>query len=544
MISPPPTARRDREEHHEADVLVIGAGVGGCAFAHALADQGRSVIVLERSLRQPDRIVGELLQPGGVRALEQLGLRDCLEGIDAVRVKGYNVIYYGNEVRIPYSDPVGKTGEHSLGTGADDEKIEEKSMERRRDEDSGTVPNIDEKTVDTRENITKQKSNKPDPPEGRSFHHGRFIQRLRQRILSHPNINVVEATATGLVRNAYSQQVVGVEATVAGNPDAFFASLTVIADGYASKFRSTLRPSDRPVVRSRFWALELIDVPLPVPYAGNVVLGDSAPVLLYQIGTHETRALIDIPNDTPTARPAVGGVRAHLRNVVLPSLPPAVQPAFAAALEPSAPAPRSMPNSFLPATANRTRGLLTLGDALNIRHPLTGGGMTVALCDAVLLSRLLSPDACPSLADTHAVTALTRSFHWHRKPLASTINILAQALYALFAATAPTTDPNPSKPLTRSTAFTPLRALQCGCFAYFRLGGVCISGPVSLLAGIRRHPLLLLYHFFAVALYSMLVFVAQGGRALTAPWRLLLCPTVLLQACVVIGPYLAAEMRI
>ena len=64
-----------RRENHEADIVIVGAGILGCAAAVAFARQGRSVILLERSLKEPDRIVGELLQPGGVRALEQLGLR-------------------------------------------------------------------------------------------------------------------------------------------------------------------------------------------------------------------------------------------------------------------------------------------------------------------------------------------------------------------------------------------------------------------------------------------------------------------------------------
>ena len=61
--------------HHEADVVVVGAGIMGCAVAVALGKQGRSVLLLEKSLKEPDRIVGELLQPGGVSALEKLGLR-------------------------------------------------------------------------------------------------------------------------------------------------------------------------------------------------------------------------------------------------------------------------------------------------------------------------------------------------------------------------------------------------------------------------------------------------------------------------------------
>jgi squalene monooxygenase len=64
-----------RNVHHEADVVIIGAGILGCAVAVALGKQGRSVLLLEKSLKEPVRIVGELLQPGGVAALEKLGLR-------------------------------------------------------------------------------------------------------------------------------------------------------------------------------------------------------------------------------------------------------------------------------------------------------------------------------------------------------------------------------------------------------------------------------------------------------------------------------------
>ena len=70
--------RYRREQHHEADIVIIGAGIAGCALAVAFGNQGRSVILLERSLKEPDRIVGELLQPGGVAALEKLGLEGML----------------------------------------------------------------------------------------------------------------------------------------------------------------------------------------------------------------------------------------------------------------------------------------------------------------------------------------------------------------------------------------------------------------------------------------------------------------------------------
>lgn len=48
---------------------------------------GRRVLLLERDLSQPDRIIGELLQPGGYLKLQELGLGECVEGIDAVKVR-------------------------------------------------------------------------------------------------------------------------------------------------------------------------------------------------------------------------------------------------------------------------------------------------------------------------------------------------------------------------------------------------------------------------------------------------------------------------
>ncbi|KAI0247892.1 hypothetical protein BJV78DRAFT_861428, partial [Lactifluus subvellereus] len=60
------------------------------------------IALLERSLSEPDRIVGELLQPGGVAALRSLGIAAALDGIDAIPVHGYAVLDAGQIVHIPY----------------------------------------------------------------------------------------------------------------------------------------------------------------------------------------------------------------------------------------------------------------------------------------------------------------------------------------------------------------------------------------------------------------------------------------------------------
>ena len=396
--SKPSDASLRRTLHHESEVIVVGAGIIGTALAITLArpPHSRSVTLLEKSLKEPDRIVGELLQPGGVKALEHLGLRDCLENIDAVRVQGYEVIYYGEGVWIPYP--------------------------------------AEAVTTSIKESLPAADETGPGPAkgaEGRSFHHGRLIRRLREVAMSEPNMSVVQSTVTGLVKDDVTKQVLGVECLTNGEKDAWFAQLTIAADGYASVFRKEHVP--RSVVsKSKFWGLELIDADLPRPLHGHVVLGEGAPVLLYQIGSRETRILVDVPEGLESASPKNGGIKGHLRNRVLPSLPESVQPSFERALNEGK--LRSMPNSFLPPSVNRTAGFAVLGDALNMRHPLTGGGMTVAFNDVVLLRDLLSPNVVPNLGDTKVVLRQLKAFHWQRKNLTSVINILAQALYSLFAA--------------------------------------------------------------------------------------------------------------
>ena len=52
--------------------------------------------------------------------------------------------------------------------------------------------------------------------------------------------------------------------------------------------------------------------------------------------------------------------------------------------------------------------------------------------------------------------------------------------------------------------------LQAGCFAYLGLGGSYVAGPVGLLSAITPKPLLLFYHFFAVAIYSIWLLFTRG----------------------------------
>ncbi len=64
----------------EYDVVIVGAGPGGCAAACALAPLGHRVLVLEKDHFPREKICGDGIAPRAVHALYRLGLRDELEG--------------------------------------------------------------------------------------------------------------------------------------------------------------------------------------------------------------------------------------------------------------------------------------------------------------------------------------------------------------------------------------------------------------------------------------------------------------------------------
>lgn len=241
------------------DILIVGAGVAGSALAHALSTITSKlraspirVALLERSLSEPDRIVGELLQPAGVAALQKLGLEGALDEIDSIPELGYCVVHSGRLVHIPY----------------------------------------------------------PDGWQGRSFHHGRFIMRLREYAKRAPGVDVIEATVNELIECEHTKRVLGVRATRSSGGDGskaekepFFADLVIIADGCFSNFRNAVmgKSACQSSTRSYFVGAILKDARLPIPQHGTVALVKGhGPVLLYQISEHDTRMLVDVKHPLPS----------------------------------------------------------------------------------------------------------------------------------------------------------------------------------------------------------------------------------------------------
>ncbi|KAL8242452.1 hypothetical protein R6Q59_012754 [Mikania micrantha] len=443
------------------DVIIVGAGVAGAALACTLAKDGRRVHVIERDLTEPHRIVGELLQPGGYLKLIELGLEDCVDGIEAQQVFGYAIYMDGRNTKLSY--PL--------------EKFES-------------------------------------DVSGRSFHNGRFIQRMREKAASLSNVKLEQGTVTSLLEKDGTVQGVYYK-TKDGQTLTACAPLTIVCDGCFSNLRRVLcKPKVE--VPSSFVGLVLENTNLPYANHGHVILADPSPILFYPISNTEVRCLVDVPGQKVPSI-ANGEMANYLKTVVAPQIPHELYDAFVAAVDKGN--IRTMPNRSMPADPQPTPGALLMGDAFNMRHPLTGGGMTVALSDIVLLRDLLRP--LHNLNDATTLCKYLECFYTLRKPVSSTINTLAGALYKVFCAS-----PDPARQEMRSA-----------CFDYLSLGGMCSEGPISLLSGLNPRPLVLFLHFFAVAIYGV-------GRLLIpfpSPKRLWLGARLISSASGIIFPIIKSE---
>ncbi|XP_045800163.1 squalene monooxygenase SE1-like [Trifolium pratense] len=445
----------------DVDIIIVGAGVAGSALAYTLGKDGRRVLVIERDLNEPDRIVGELLQPGGYLKLIELGLEDCVEKIDAQKVFGYALFKDGKHTRLSY--PLEKF--HS-------------------------------------------------DIAGRSFHNGRFIQRMREKASSLPNVRLEQGTVTSLLEEQGIIKGVQYKTKDAQELSAC-APLTIVCDGCFSNLRRSLC-NPKVEVPSCFVGLVLENCELPCANHGHVILGDPSPVLFYPISSTEVRCLVDVPGQKVPSI-ANGEMAMYLKTVVAPQVPPEIHDAFIAAVDKGN--IRTMPNRSMPAAPYPTPGALLMGDAFNMRHPLTGGGMTVALSDIVVLRNLLKP--LRDLNDAPSLCKYLESFYTLRKPVASTINTLAGALYKVFCAS-----PDPAR-----------KEMRQACFDYLSLGGLFSEGPVSLLSGLNPRPLSLVLHFFSVAIYGV-------GRLLLpfpSPKRIWIGVRLIASASGIILPIIKAE---
>ncbi|KAA3463327.1 protein trichome birefringence-like 13 [Gossypium australe] len=151
-----------------------------------MLQDGRRVRVIERDLNAPNRMAGESLLPGGYLKLIELGLEDCVDEIDAQQLLGYTLYKDGKEAHVSF--PLEKFQSHVVG---------------------------------------------------RTFHNGRFVQRLRKKVASLHNVSLEQGTITSLIEE--NGIVKGVQyKSESGQVLTAYASLTIVCDGCFSNLRRSL----------------------------------------------------------------------------------------------------------------------------------------------------------------------------------------------------------------------------------------------------------------------------------------------------------------
>ncbi|KAK9678443.1 hypothetical protein RND81_11G211700 [Saponaria officinalis] len=391
---------------------------------------------------------GELLHPGGYLKLIELGLEDCIENVDAQKVVGYQFYKDGKKLTLTY--PLQKFGSNVAA---------------------------------------------------RSFYNGRFVQRLREKAASLPNLKLEQGMVTSLIEEHGIVKGVNYK-TKNSEESKAYAPLTVVCDGYASNLRSFFCSPK--------------DTQLSFPDRRHIVLADPSMILFYPISSIEVRCLVDVAVGPGQKLPSVtnGDMAKFLKTVIAPQVPPELYEPLVEAIDEGK--IRSLPSRSMPATPRPTPGAILVGDAFNMGHPFTGGGMVVALSDVVILRNLLRP-----LKDLNDSAALCKYLVFLLPTQASVINTMAGLFYKVFCVS-----PDEAH-----------NEMWDALFDYLSLGGECSNGPAALLGGVKPQPLRLAAHFLAVAIYAF-------GRLLLpypSPKRLLLGLRVLTGATFIIYPLLKAE---
>lgn len=411
---------KQNQEQNKFDICIVGAGMAGATIAAYLGKKGKSIALIDKDFEYKDRIVAELLQPGAVKMLDTMGLKHTLEGFDAQEVYGYGLIKGEEMFNISYNED-GENDKIGIGVNS-----------------------------------------------------GHFLQNLRQESMQYANVQRFTGEVKSLIETT--------EGTISGvhyfdnETEMSYeikAHLTIVSDGFYSTFREKL---SNPIknITSHFIGIVLKNCVLPFPNHGHVLLTSDTPSVCYPISSTEVRILVDFPSSTPPRRgPEIYN---YLKDNILPYLPLKMKASFEAAMEEGK--FKIMANHYMPAKPIVKEGAVLLGDALNMRHPLTGGGLTAVFADIYLLStHLLSLANFENQALLKEKTAL---YYKERHLANANVNILANALYGVM-----------SNPLLKEAVYE-----------YLKKGGKQSQMPLRLLAGIERDHKTLIKYFFSVAAFG------------------------------------------
>ena len=299
------------------DVAIVGAGPVGSLCALAHARKGARVALFEANPRAAQRLAGEWLHPPAARILRDFGIESGSKTKDPAGT-GFAVFPEdgGNPIVFPY----------------------------------------------------------PDGSRGLACEHASLVSSLREAVRNEPEVELLSPARAQHVEDGK------VIYTKHGNEETLTASRIIGADGQASIVRKSLGLSRSPIICSQTVGVVLSGVKLPLEGYGHVLLGGPGPVLMYRLGEHHVRLMVDIPLDHTTSRDRIS----FLLDSYVDLLPDQLCSAFVDALR----------MRQFQVSANKLRPHVTfgsprcvlIGDAAGHYHPMTAMGMTFGFGDAVSLA--------------------------------------------------------------------------------------------------------------------------------------------------------------
>ena len=313
----------------EYDVVIAGGGVAGVAAAAALREFSFSVLVVEPGQHAERRLGGELIHPAGVSALKELKLFDETAFGGAATIEGFVALpgleQDWSDIRLPYADNWG-------------------------------------------------------PRKAIALDHSKIRAALWAAAETMPHVTTLRSARVIKVEN--TRRWVRVSIEHAGRAFTVTARLVVAADGASSAVRSLagIKHQRRPI--SAITGYVISDVNLPYPGFGHVLIGASAPLLVYEIGGKRARVLFD----QPVEQSAVSSEVHHRR--IVSSIPYAK---LRGEIEDAIAAQRGLRFISADVVVERStlKRIVLMGDAGGSCHPLTATGMTVGVNDALRLRNTL-----------------------------------------------------------------------------------------------------------------------------------------------------------
>lgn len=388
MTSTPSEERlAERNPEERVDVLIVGAGLAGCATAQALAladpAAQRRIVVIDRHRRVHPRFSGEFIHPRGAQILDDLGFYEPLRQAGAVDADGFIVYENADERRVdlPYSG------------------------------------------------VPYQR------PRGLSVHHKVLVPVMRQVVSRQPQVDLREGwTLERLIRDPEGV-FVGAELSDAdGRRHRIRCDLTVGADGKGSAVRRMAGIGDGRETIGFTAGVEVVDAALPGPNSAHVLLGAWGPILAYPVlrdrqGTTRVRVTFDLPRELPVKGPALSE---HLLRTYVPHMPAPLSAQTARAIEATRGRLEMAPTVNLPAPTATLPGLALVGDAAGCSHPITASGMTMGLRDAETLGLEAARRARVPAGESWLGTAALRRYRADHDRYVPTRQALADAIYEAF----------------------------------------------------------------------------------------------------------------